>query len=317
MTADPSFPDRDKYFPNNKDGDGIKWIRLYKVVHEPNGTFGSKCTWTDPATGNLIDRTQEKHLDWKNGGSPRLDELVDDIVADWQSVTQDIKFIRAEQDQPAHINFKRSKGSFVGTVGSNPCTGWFIVVNDGFPAKADDPIEGGIPRQERYAYIRDVVVGSSVVGSFSPATMGIFSQEFGHIMGLGHVGDVMGFANTTGGTILTGKNSINTVLDIHGGKDLDLVGLFPGIETLEEYKERRSTVREKHYDDAKITKQEEKDFFDFRVWPTEPTKPRKKWSWQIDDRDPVEIGKNRLGNKLLKWSEKAGKLKSLHIIRIQ
>ncbi len=315
MTSDPNFPDRDKYFPNNKDGDGIKWIRLYKVVHEPNGTFGSKCTWTDPATGILQDFTQENHLDWKNGGDPRLDELVDDIVADWQSVVKDIKFVKAEQDQPAHINFKRTKGSFVGTIGSNPCSGWFTIVNDGFPAICCGSDEDGIPRSERYRYTKDVVVGSSIVGGFGKATMGIFSHEFGHIMELGHVGDVMHFANTTGETILTGKNSINTVLDIHGGKDLELVGLFPGNETLEQYKARRLAVREKHYDAAKIASKEAKDFFDFRVWPE--SRLPKRWTWQVNDFPQREIGRFGLMKKLARWSLKSKKIRNLNVTRIQ
>ena len=49
----------------------------------------------------------------------------------------------------------------------------------------------------------------------------------------------------------------------------------------------------------------------------EPIKLAKRWTWQINDFEEKEIGKNALAKKLLKWSDKPQKIRNLTIERIQ
>ena len=106
-----------------------------------------------------------------------------------------------------------------------------------------------------------MVVGTSIGGYFGKSTRGIFSHEFGHIMGLGHVGDVMHFANTSGKHILLGRKTIGSTIKIHGPT--------PTNYTLEDYKDYRWNMREIYKPELthnELVDLQANDWYDFRTW---------------------------------------------------
>jgi len=180
--------------------------------------------WWEERTGerSAINCTQRPdYANWAESKSDEaLNQMVRDIVTDWAYIIGDIEFVEAGVDEAASYIFIRTGGSFVGTSGVNTCGAWRIN-QAGFSlanCTSTDPIDWQHDCRLRGEVLKESgasIVGSWAKGGVSRTLMGVMSHEFGHTLGLGHAGGVMGRANTNGAFILIQFKETNSAINIH------------------------------------------------------------------------------------------------------